>query len=63
MKPDWSEAPSWAKFLAMDSNGGWTWYEHIPYRDDVEWLPLKVTHKIKHVESMTNWTKTLEERP
>lgn len=30
MEPDWSKAPSWAKYTAMDANGIWYWYECIP---------------------------------
>jgi len=28
--PDWKDAPNWAKYLAMDSNGNWYWYENKP---------------------------------
>jgi hypothetical protein len=30
MKPDWKDAPKWASWLAMDSNGLWYWYESMP---------------------------------
>jgi len=30
MKPDWKDAPAWAQFVAMDSNGEWYWHEHKP---------------------------------
>jgi len=30
MKPDWNDAPEWAKFLAMDGDGSWSWHEHEP---------------------------------
>lgn len=30
MKPDWKDAPEWAQWLAMDSDGEWYWYEHAP---------------------------------
>jgi hypothetical protein len=29
-KPDWAEAPKWAKFLCMDSNFVWNWFECEP---------------------------------
>ena len=32
-KPDWSKAPSWAKYLAMDQNGTWFWYAGKPRSD------------------------------
>jgi hypothetical protein len=38
-KPDWAEAPKWAKFLAMDSNFVWSWFQYEPiYRAGV-WCP------------------------
>lgn len=27
---DWSKAPAWAKFAAMDQHGGWYWFEQKP---------------------------------
>ena len=30
MKPDWSDAPEWADYLAQDANGTWYWYEGKP---------------------------------
>lgn len=34
----WKKAPKWAKFAAMDSDGGWHWYETEPYiSQDVIW--------------------------
>lgn len=30
MKPSWSTAPEWAKYLAMDSSGGWCWFSEEP---------------------------------
>lgn len=30
MKPNWDEAPEWAKWLAMDVSGVWWWSEREP---------------------------------
>lgn len=30
MKPDWKDAPEWAKWVAMDDDGDWYWYEEEP---------------------------------
>lgn len=30
MKPDWKDAPDWAQWLAMDSNGLWYWHKNDP---------------------------------
>lgn len=32
-KPKWDSAPYWAKFVAMDENGRWMWYEGYPEFD------------------------------
>lgn len=30
MKPDWKDAPEWAKYLCMDQTGDWFWFELEP---------------------------------
>lgn len=30
MKPDWKDAPEWAKWLVMDGDGWWYWSEDEP---------------------------------
>jgi hypothetical protein len=30
MKPDWKDAPEWAKWLAMDEDGEWFWFKSRP---------------------------------
>lgn len=30
MKPDWKDAPEWARYAAMDNGGDWCWYETEP---------------------------------
>lgn len=30
MKPNWDDAPEWAKFLCMDDDGSWWWFELKP---------------------------------
>lgn len=29
-KPDWKDAPEWARYLAKDKNGTWFWYASKP---------------------------------
>ncbi|AVO23691.1 hypothetical protein [Xanthomonas phage XPP1] len=31
MKPDWKDAPEWARYLAMDNDGVWVWYAVEPH--------------------------------
>lgn len=38
MKPDWKDAPEWAQWLAMDSDGYWYWYSHEPYVITEGWV-------------------------
>ena len=33
--PEWSEAPEWAEWLAIDNNGEWYWYERQISADDM----------------------------
>jgi len=35
MKPNWVDAPKWAKWLAMDRSGNWHWFASEP-----EWKPM-----------------------
>ena len=40
MKPDWSEAPESAMFLAMDGDGYWYWWREEPEwnESDDQWI-------------------------
>ena len=63
MKLDWKNAPEWAKFLAMDENHGWYWYENEPELRNSLW---RATHgKCIPVGFFTvvDHRKTLEQRP
>lgn len=37
MKPDWSKAPPWANYLAMDKDGTWVWFENKPEPRSQDW--------------------------
>lgn len=41
VKPDWCTAPGWARWLAQDRDGGWTWYSDKPAIDEdaQRWVP------------------------
>lgn len=39
MKPDWKDAPEWAKWLAQDPCGDWFFYENKPFFSDGDWSP------------------------
>jgi len=67
MKPDWSEAPEWAKYLAQDEAGYWRWYMFPP------WAEVNISpgfwesrrHSVKAGKGERNafWKDTLEMRP
>lgn len=35
--PRWEDAPKWARWVAMDSNGAWHWYEKEPHPSHGYW--------------------------
>jgi hypothetical protein len=64
---DWSTMPAWAKFVAMDSDGCWFWYEKEPFIGEVRWqcnseyydgIPTKYAPKWDG-----DWRNSLTERP
>lgn len=62
MKPDWKDAPEWAKYLAMDSDESWWWHEFNPHMKRKCWSG----HKSKTaLASPANdkWKYTKEPRP
>jgi hypothetical protein len=59
-KPDWSDAPAFARYLAMDTNGVWCWYEDKPKLGHYEWW---VSGGECCRAGISNWRDTLEERP
>ncbi len=62
MKPDWSEAPEWANYVAMDADGEWFWYADKPCIANSAWLPDKGRWEPFEVYH-DDWRKTLEPRP
>ncbi len=36
MKPDWEDAPGWARWLALDSDG-WQWFSDEPCYENGAW--------------------------
>lgn len=60
MKPDWKESPSWANYVAMDSNGQWYWYELEPTLKNKIW---REDHGlIQSASAGTSWEDSLESR-
>jgi hypothetical protein len=59
-KPDWKNAPSWAKYLAMDEDKSWWWYEEAPYEEYGRWCSIG---RSECASNETRWYSSLEERP
>ena len=73
-KPDWSDAPNWAAWLAMDANGQWNWWEEKPEitsEDHDCWLPtLEQILRSGNQDEFAgiggngySWKESLEPRP
>lgn len=64
MKIDWSEAPEWAKFAAMDADGDRYWYAMQPkiaHPADDYWANIGRYAKAGHTPKP--WQDSLEARP
>lgn len=67
--PDWSKAPSWAKFTAQDECGDWCWFDVLPvsFDEENEWmLGDDWTECETALESdirNEHWRDTLQSRP
>lgn len=73
MKPDWKDAPSWARWLACNFHGHWVWFSHKP-RAMLKTNSWKVLDLLNHdaisaglqySESLPyrRWKESLEKRP
>ena len=61
---DWSKAPDWANWKAMDKCGRWYWYEGMPTLGDSIWRQAGLGQMIiGQTETEKDWTETLEQRP
>ena len=59
-RPDWADAPSWAKYLAMDSDGCWGWYSKKPTKYQNCFWDLDDKRANAYCPK---WETTLESRP
>lgn len=61
-KPDWNDAPEWASWLAMDSDGAWWWYEREPRRGE-RTFGAGYGRATPAIVVISDWSETLESRP
>ena len=62
-KPDWSEAPEWARYLAQDKDGPWYWFEYEPKKESGGYWYLDSCVGKSEKAHKEEWTLTLESRP
>lgn len=62
-KPDWSEAPEWARYVAQDKSGEWYWFEHEPKKESGGYWYLDRRAGQTEQAHKEEWTLTLESRP
>jgi len=68
-RPDWNNAPPWAKWWAVDSNGFGYWYEAKPSIsfNCKYWWEKTICGRFENsgdkFESGDGWEESLQERP
>jgi hypothetical protein len=62
-QPDWSLAPEWANFWAVDENGAQFWYATKPIVGSDQWLSSGQLKQVTHWPTVDSWQYTLRERP
>ena len=60
MKPDWKNAPEWANWLAMDSDGSWYWFAEEPDQDSYSWRSTGSRYDLANPDFY--WKNTKEQR-
>ena len=61
MKPDWKDAPEWAKWLSMDGDGKWGWYENEPACGGFRWFARSGRYQV--AAAAPAFERTKEGRP
>lgn len=62
MKPQWSNAPEWANYLAQDEDSTWWWFALEPMKASNGWGPAMGRNKQAKFTN-PDWDNTLEIRP
>jgi len=64
MKPSWNDAPEWANYLAMDSDGSWWWLNNKPLLRNGAWFPANCdTDRLELADCVDDLSPILEKRP
>lgn len=59
---DWSQAPEWAMWAAVDLNGAAYWYELHPSDGIAVWLD-NADGRVERADVCPGWRDSLEQRP
>ena len=64
-QPDWSQAPDWANWWAMDADSDCYWFENKPEIMSVTWLPFNASEvgDAPTFNYQGNWRNSLRKRP
>jgi len=65
MKPNWSKAPDWAQWFAVDESGTGYWHEKKPEKGRRRWY-IKTEGRSAYAamgDQNLTWFYSLEERP
>ena len=63
-KPSWSNAPSWARFLAQNDDGQWFWYERRPSISlTMGYFFAENGGEYEEAGYASNWENSLEKKP
>lgn len=64
-KPNWDDAPEWAQYLTLESDGEWSWWEVIPLYSEGGWW--RQGSKCQIAQGISNdgvsFLPTMEKRP
>lgn len=61
-KPDWKDAPEWARYMAMDEDGEWYWFENKPDCGGCAWHGDGGMLDYADVDG-DSWKDSMEPRP
>lgn len=61
----WDEAPTWARWAAMDKDHGWWWYESEPLARTTTWISERVELACESFAGppCDDWRKSKQARP
>lgn len=64
IRPNWKNAPPWAKWLAQDGDGTWYWYEFRPEPSTTNPVWMRQQGVVVRADVAPSlWNETLERRP